>query len=49
MTLRLTGAFTCSLEISFKIGEIYLLGPGFSCVKFRLRSPKVERNYMYAT
>ena len=46
MTLRLTGAFTCSLEISFKIGETYSQGPGFSCVEFRLRSPNVESNYM---
>jgi len=26
MTLRLTGAFTSSVEISFEIGEIYSLG-----------------------
>ena len=43
-TVSLTGAFTCSLEISFKIGETYSQGPGFSCVEFRLRSPNVESN-----
>ena len=46
MTLRLTGAFTCSLVIFFKIGETYSQSPGFSCVEFRLRSTLGERNYM---
>ena len=45
-TVSLTGAFTCSLKISFEIGETYSQGPVFSCVEFRLRSPNVERNYM---